>query len=61
MASKSLKSNTKTKYTDLHDIIEEIDRDSDSELLQDDSDSENTFDSQSEEMFLYGKDSVLDW
>ncbi|XP_036804188.1 piggyBac transposable element-derived protein 4-like [Oncorhynchus mykiss] len=60
MASKSLKSKTKTKHTDLHDIIDEIDRDSDSELLQDESDSDNSFDSVSEVMFLYGEDSVLD-
>jgi hypothetical protein len=38
MASKSLKSKTKTKHTDLHDIIDEIARDSGSELLQDESD-----------------------
>eukprot|EP00063_Salmo_salar_P063974 XP_014038809.1 PREDICTED: uncharacterized protein LOC106592037 [Salmo salar] len=60
MASKSGKSKAKSKYTDLHDIIEEIDRERDSELLQDDSDSENTFNSQTEEMFLYGEDAVLD-
>ena len=54
MASKSLKS--KTKYTDLHDIIDEIDRDSESELLQDESDQTVTI------LFtLNGEDSVLDW
>ena len=40
MATKSGKSKANSRYTDLHDIIDEIDRESETELLQDESESE---------------------
>lgn len=46
MANISGKAKTKSKYTDLTQIIEEIDRESETELLQEDeSFSEASFDS----------------
>ncbi|XP_029506386.1 piggyBac transposable element-derived protein 4-like [Oncorhynchus nerka] len=60
MASKSGKSNAKSRYTDLHDIIDEIDRGSDTELQEDLSDCMSSLDSQFEDMFLYGEDAILD-
>jgi hypothetical protein len=60
MANKSLKSKTKTKYTDLHNIIDEICRDSDTDILQEESESDQSFDSLAEAMFLDGEDSILD-
>uniref|UniRef100_A0A673Y104 PiggyBac transposable element-derived protein domain-containing protein n=1 Tax=Salmo trutta TaxID=8032 RepID=A0A673Y104_SALTR len=60
MSSKSGKSKAKSRYTDVHDINYEIDRDSETELLEEESDCESSLDSEFEEMFLHGKDAVLD-
>ncbi|XP_071190686.1 piggyBac transposable element-derived protein 4-like [Salvelinus alpinus] len=59
MANKSAKSKTKTRYTDMHDIIDEIERSSDSEHLNESSEIESV-DSEFEDMFLHGEDAVLD-
>ncbi|XP_055770465.1 uncharacterized protein LOC129846549 [Salvelinus fontinalis] len=59
MANKSAKSKTKTKYTDVQDIISEIDRESENEHLIDSSEVESV-DSEFEDMFLHGEDPVLD-
>ncbi|XP_055756328.1 uncharacterized protein LOC129835024 [Salvelinus fontinalis] len=59
MANKSAKSTTKTKYTDVQDIISEIDRESENEHLIDSSEVESV-DSEFEDMFLHGEDPVLD-
>ncbi|XP_038872881.1 uncharacterized protein LOC120065909 [Salvelinus namaycush] len=60
MASKSGKSKAKSSYTDLHAIIDEIARESDTDLQEDVSDCVSSLDSQFEDMFLYGKDAILD-
>ncbi|XP_038867896.1 uncharacterized protein LOC120062161 [Salvelinus namaycush] len=60
MASKSGKSKAKSSYTDLHAIIDEIARESDTDLQEDVSDCVSSLDSQFEDMFLYGEDAILD-
>ena len=59
MASKSGKAKAKSRYTDLHDIIDEIERESDTEVQEDLSDCVSSLDSHFEDVFLYGED--LDW
>ena len=59
MANKSGKS--KSNYTDLHQIIEEINRESETECLFEESLSEHSCDSNIEELFLQGQDVLLDW
>uniref|UniRef100_A0A674EDP7 PiggyBac transposable element-derived protein domain-containing protein n=1 Tax=Salmo trutta TaxID=8032 RepID=A0A674EDP7_SALTR len=59
MAPISGKSKAKLNYRDVSEILEEIDRDSDSELLVFDSDCDHSFDSKTEDMFIHGEDAVL--
>ena len=63
MANKSGKAKSKTRYTNVDKIIEEIDCDSETDLLLEDSDSasDHSYDSKMEAYFLNGEDTVLDW
>nr|XP_046152480.1 piggyBac transposable element-derived protein 4-like [Oncorhynchus gorbuscha] len=56
MASKSVKA--KSKYTDLHEIICEIERESDTEFPDDLSDCVSSL--EFEDMFMHGEDAILD-
>uniref|UniRef100_A0A8C7KL79 PiggyBac transposable element-derived protein domain-containing protein n=1 Tax=Oncorhynchus kisutch TaxID=8019 RepID=A0A8C7KL79_ONCKI len=63
MANKSKKATSKTRYTNVEMILEEIARDSETDLaeIEEDSISSHSFDSEAEEYFLNGEDIVLDW
>ena len=61
MASKAVKAKAKSKYTDLQEIICEIERESDTEIPDDLSDCASSVDSNFEYMFLRGEDAILDW
>ncbi|XP_038838557.1 uncharacterized protein LOC120039830 [Salvelinus namaycush] len=60
MATKSGKAKSQSKYKHFDDIIAEIDQESDTEGMDEDSVSDQSYDSSAEEMFLEGKDTLLD-
>ena len=56
------KAQSKTRYTSVDKIIEEIDRDRETDLLlEDDSVSDHSYDSKMEAYLLNREDIVLDW
>ncbi|XP_042168230.1 piggyBac transposable element-derived protein 4-like [Oncorhynchus tshawytscha] len=60
MAGKAVKAKAKSKYTDLQEILSEIERESDTEIPGDLSDCVSSVDSNFEDMFLRGEDAILD-
>ncbi|XP_042168104.1 uncharacterized protein LOC112237775, partial [Oncorhynchus tshawytscha] len=60
MASKAVKAKAKSKYMDLHEIISEIEGESDTEFPDDLSDCVSSLDSNFEDMFMHGEDAILD-
>ena len=61
MVNKSRKANSKTRYTNVETILEEIDHESETDLLFEDSISSHNYDSETEAYFLNGEDILLNW